>query len=68
MVTSLSLGCAGQWVFACLNTQPLEDVATRALIKDCLTGPGSPQMLRQLGLSRTTHPTGRRHAADLIGP
>ena len=61
----LLLYAASQWVFACLNTQPLEDVATRALIKDCLIGPGSPQMLLQFGLSRTTHPTGRRPAAEL---
>ena len=32
----LLLYAASQWVFACLNTQPLEDVATRTLIKDCL--------------------------------
>ena len=64
----LLLYAASQWVFACLNTQPLENVATRALIKDCLIGPGSPQMLLQLGISRTTHPTGRRPAAELTRP
>ena len=64
----LLLYAASQWVFACLNTQPLENIATRALIKDCLIGPGSPQMLLQLGISRTTHPTGRRPAAELTRP
>ena len=64
----LLLYAASQWVFACLNTQPLENIATRALIEDCLIGPGSPQMLLQLGISRTTHPTGRRPAAELNRP
>jgi len=63
----LLLLAATQWVFADLNTQPLEDVATRTHIKDCLTLPGSPQMLLALGISRTTHPTGRRPAAELTG-
>ena len=63
----LLLRAATQWVFADLNTQPLEDVATRTHIKDCLTLPGSPQMLLALGVSRTTHPTGRRPAAELTG-
>ena len=63
----LLLRAATQWVFADLNTQPLEDVATRTHIKDCLTLPGSPQMLLALGINRTTHPTGRRPAAELTG-
>ncbi|MGH3419972.1 MAG: Acg family FMN-binding oxidoreductase [Streptosporangiaceae bacterium] len=57
-----------QWVFACLNTQPLEAVVTRTLVKNCLAQPGSPQMLLALGVSRTTHATARRPAADLTGP
>ena len=64
----LLLYAASQWVFACLNTQPLENVATRTQIKDCLALPGSPQMLLALGICRTTHPTGRRPAAELTGP
>jgi hypothetical protein len=64
----LLLHAASQWVFASLNTQPLEDAATRTLIRDRLTGPGWPQMLLAFGVSRTAHPTGRRPAADLIGP
>jgi nitroreductase len=63
----LLLRAATEWVFADLNTQPLEDVAARTHIKDCLTLPGSPQMLLALGISRTTHPTGRRPAAELTG-
>ena len=37
----LLLHAATQWVFACLNTQPLEDAATRALIRDHLGPAGS---------------------------
>jgi hypothetical protein len=64
----LLLDAASQWVFACLNSQPLEDAATRALIRDRLVLPGAPQMLLAFGVSRTAHPTPRRPAADLIGP
>ena len=61
----LLLRAATQWIFADLYSQPLEDVGTRAQIKDCLALPGSPQMLLALGICRTTHPTGRRPAAEL---
>ena len=61
----LLLQAASQWVFADLNTQPLEDAVTRGQIRDALTQPGWPQMLLSLGVSRTTHATARRPAADL---
>ena len=64
----LLLHAASQWVFASLNTQPLEDVSTRTLIRQCLALPGAPQMLLALGVSRTAPATARRPAADLIGP
>jgi hypothetical protein len=64
----LLLHAASRWVFASLNSQPLEDVETRALIRDRLGLPGAPQMLLALGVSRTAHATARRPAADLIGP
>jgi nitroreductase len=64
----LLLRAATQWVFARLSTQPLEDAATRALIRDRLSLPGAPQVLLALGVSRTAHPTARRPPADLIGP
>jgi len=64
----LLLHAASQWVFASLNTQPLEDAATRSLIRDRLALPGAPQMLLALGVSRTAHPTARRPATDLIEP
>jgi hypothetical protein len=59
---------ASRWVFASIYTQPLEDTAIRALIQDRLSLPGAPQLVLQLGLADTTHPTGRRPPADLIEP
>jgi len=64
----LLLRAASQWVFASLNTQPLEDGATRALVRDRLALPGAPQMLLAFGVSRTARATARRPAADLIEP
>jgi hypothetical protein len=64
----LLLHAASQWVFASLNSQPLEDAATRTLIRDRLSLPGAPQMLLALGVSRTARATARRPAADVIGP
>jgi hypothetical protein len=64
----LLLHAASLWVFAALNTQPLEDVLTRTLIRDRLALSGAPQMLLALGISRTAHATARRPPADLIGP
>ena len=64
----LLLRAASQWVFASLQTQPLQAPATRALIQDGLALPGPAQMLLQLGVARTTHPTGRLPAAELGGP
>jgi nitroreductase len=63
----LLLRAASRWVFARLNTQPLEDTATRTRVRDCLMAPGSPQLLLELGVSRTAHPTARRprHRPDL---
>ena len=64
----LLLRAAADWVFARLNTQPLENPLTRTLIREGLELPGAPQMLLALGVSRTAHPTARRPAADLIRP
>ena len=61
----LLLRAASRWVFASLQTEPLQAPATRSLIQYSLALPGWPQMLLQLGVARTTHPTGRRPAADL---
>ena len=64
----LLLHAATQWVFASLNSQPLEDAGIRTRIKDRLHLPGWPQMLLAFGVSRTAHPTARRPVADVIGP
>ncbi len=61
----LLLRAASQWVFANLQTQPLQVTSVRELIRESLALPGPPQMLLQLGMARTTHPTARRPAAEL---
>ena len=62
----LLLRATSKWVFANLQTQPLQDTSVRAQIRSSLTLPGSPQILLQLGVARATHPTARRPAAELI--
>ena len=57
---------ASRWVFASLDTQLLEITLIRALIQQRLELPGAPQMLLQLGVVDTTHPTGRRPPDALI--
>ena len=59
---------ASNWVFASLHTQPLEADSIRALIRERLALPGTPQVLLQLGPAHTTHATARRPPADLIDP
>ena len=61
----LLLRAASQWVFANLQTEPLQAPDTRSLIQYSLALPGWPQLLLQLGVARTSHPTARRSAADL---
>ena len=62
----LLLHATSKWVFASLYTQPLEATVTRALIRDRLALAGSPQLLLQFGYVRTTHPTARRPADEII--
>jgi nitroreductase len=64
----LLLRAASQWVFANLQTQPLQVTSVRAQIRSGLALPGSPQMLLQLGVARATHPTARRTAGELAEP
>lgn len=54
-----------EWVFASLYTQPLEDPVTRMLIPGQLGLPGYPQMILQLGRTRTTASTARRSPDEL---
>ena len=62
----LLLHATSKWVFASLYSQPLEATVTRALIRDRLALAGSPQLLLQFGYVRTTHPTARRPADEII--
>jgi hypothetical protein len=60
----------GAAVFAALYTQPLEAAVTRNLIKTSLALPGSPQVLLQFGVARSSRghgpPAGGRIAQALI--
>jgi len=64
----LLLHAASKWVFASLHTELLEISLIRTLIRDRLALPGAPQMLLQMGVVDTTHPTGRRPPDELIEP
>ena len=59
------LRAASQWVFARLQTQPLQSASVRAQIRGSLTPAESPQLLLELGVARTSRPTGRRPADEL---
>ena len=62
----LLLHATSMWVFASLYTQPLEATVTRTLIRDRLALAGNPQILMQFGYVRTTRPTARRPAGEII--
>jgi nitroreductase len=62
----LLLRAASQWVFASLQTQPLQSRPVRAQLRSGLELTGTPQLLLELGVARISHPTGRRPAGDLI--
>ncbi len=59
------LRAASQWVFARLQTQPLQSASVRAQLRGGLTPAGSPQLLLELGVVRSSHPTARRPASEL---
>ena len=59
------LRAASHWVFASLQTQPLQSASVRAQIRSSLRATGSPQLLLELGMARTTNPTARRPAGEL---
>jgi hypothetical protein len=61
----LLLRAADRWVFASLQTEPLQSTPVRAQIRSSLALPGAPQLLLELGVVRTSHPTGRRPAEEL---
>jgi nitroreductase len=59
------LRAASHWVFARLQSQPLQSASVRAQIRSSLRATGSPQLLLELGVARTSRPTARRPAGEL---
>jgi nitroreductase len=59
------LRAASHWVFARLQTQPLQSASVRAQIRSSLRATGSPQLLLELGVARTSRPTARRPVDEL---
>ncbi len=64
----LLVHAATKWVFASLHSEALEAATVRALIRDRLGLPGTPQLLLQFGVADSTHPTPRRPPEDLMEP
>jgi hypothetical protein len=60
----LLLRAATRWVFASLQSQPLESPYYREQVRDLLSIPGQPQMLLQFGRSNTAMATPRRRQAE----
>jgi nitroreductase len=59
------LRAASHWVFARLQSQPLQSASVRAQIRSSLRATGAPQLLLELGMARTSRPTGRRPVDEL---
>ena len=57
---------ATAWVFASLNTEPLEFPVIRNLIRVRLALPGAPQMLLEFGAARTSAATARREVPEFL--
>lgn len=57
---------ASVWVFAALNSQPMESPPLRTLVRSRLCLPGAPQMLLQFGRAHTAAATARRPVGELI--
>ncbi len=62
----LLLRAATRWIFASLQSQPLESPHYRAMVADRLSGSGYPQMLLQFGRANTALATARRPQAELM--
>jgi nitroreductase len=60
------LHAATRWVFASLQSQPLESDVLRAEVRACVDMDGYPQLLLQLGRANTAPATPRRPATDTI--
>jgi hypothetical protein len=61
----LLLRAASRWVFASLQTQPLESPHHREEVRAQLALPGEPQMLLEFGRANTAPATPRRPQAEL---
>ena len=61
----LLLRAATRWVFASLQSQPLESAACRGEVRDLLGVAGQPQMLLHLGRANTALATPRRPQTEL---
>jgi hypothetical protein len=62
----IMLHAASRWVFASLQSQPLEIPELRAELKARLNLPGAPHMILQFGRSNIAQATPRRLASDII--
>jgi hypothetical protein len=62
----LLLQAASRWVFASLQSQPLESPGWRAEVQHAMGRDGVPQLLLQFGRANTAQATPRRPAAEII--
>lgn len=60
------LQAATRWVFASLQSQPMESPARRAEVRARLGLPGEPQLLLQFGRANTAAATARRPASEVL--
>jgi hypothetical protein len=62
----LLLRAAARWVFASLQSQPIESPRHRRVVRALAGGHGYPQLLLQFGRANTAAATPRRPQADLL--
>lgn len=62
----LLLRAAARWVFASLQSQPIESPRYRRAVRALAGGHGHPQLLLQFGRANTAPATPRRPQADLL--
>ena len=62
----LLLRAAARWVFASLQSQPIESPRHRRVVRALTGGPGYPQLLLQFGRANTAPATPRRPPAELL--
>jgi hypothetical protein len=62
------LRAAGRWVFASMQSQPLESPRHRHAVRTLLGSHGYPQMVLQFGRANTAIATPRRPQAEMLAP